>query len=524
MHAVAAKPGALVEAVPTGRGSGHPADQRRAWIPGAAHGRAGAPGARPRAGPAGRTAPRWRGHAGRTLPRRAGAVTTARTSAVSSGAPREDAAIESVEPCARPPPCSARASRDQQERDARSRASERATPNRDRARRASGHAPAGARRFASDEAGARAQSASSVRGEPDRARGHGATSSRSCSSRAGPMPGTRRAPPPRRSRRAPGGKSRIFCAVTGPTPGSASSCSSVAVVEAHLDRRARTCRSGRPAPPSAARRGTTTCAPSASGAARLISASSAFASRRRRAATASAMRLPSREPVEARSADRADDVDRRAAVAEPAAPRRRLARRDVAVDAPASHERPAPPRAACRRRAARRRGRVRRETVNDGHVVNRGDSGITGRVTTSCRKCDSRAGSRRRARAIRSRQRSEAARRRARRLAPARVRGRRVPRDARDRPPRSRDAPGSRRRARDRLRGCRSRPRSRRGRRAARRRRRRARGNSRHVTHAGVPRTAQRGARPSRCGRAPRIRPGLRPPSPRSPRSDRRRA
>src|SRR3954469_3424908 len=87
-------------------------------------------------------------------------------------------------------------------------------------------------------------------------------------------------------------KSAIFCAVTGPTPGSVSSSSSVAV----LSETGAAAAPGAPPPAAGAptwpRVGTTTCSPSTSGAARFTCARSAFLVAPPARMTASAIREP----------------------------------------------------------------------------------------------------------------------------------------------------------------------------------------------------------------------------------------
>src|SRR5215218_6867500 len=120
---------------------------------------------------------------------------------------------------------------------------------------------------------------------------HGATTSRSWSRRFGPMPGIASS-----SSTLPNApwccrKSRIFCAVTGPTPGSASRSASVA--EFRCTGPAGADGPPLPAPRAAATRtGTTIWLPSASGAARLTRSSCALRVAPPARASASAMRDP----------------------------------------------------------------------------------------------------------------------------------------------------------------------------------------------------------------------------------------
>src|SRR5262249_43613515 len=126
--------------------------------------------------------------------------------------------------------------------------------------------------------------------------GQGTTSSRSWSSRAGPMPGM--ASSSSTDRKAPccERKSKIFCAVTGPTPGSASSASSVAVLRLTgpvVVAAALGCAAVPTPTAPGALRGTATCWPSAIGAARLTLSRSAFGVAPPARPTASATRAPS---------------------------------------------------------------------------------------------------------------------------------------------------------------------------------------------------------------------------------------
>src|SRR5471032_160041 len=120
---------------------------------------------------------------------------------------------------------------------------------------------------------------------------HGTTSGRRSASRAGPMPGIASSPSTEVKGPCACRYSMIFCAVTGPTPGSVSSCSAVA----ELRETGPVVPEGAPAAPTEGepRAATSTCSPSASGAARLTAVRSARRASPPARAIASATREPS---------------------------------------------------------------------------------------------------------------------------------------------------------------------------------------------------------------------------------------
>ena len=123
--------------------------------------------------------------------------------------------------------------------------------------------------------------------------------------------GSRRARRPSGTRRARCGTATIFCAVTGPTPGSASSCSAVAALSetGRPAARRRRARGARPQPPAAAHAGTSTCCPSETGAARFTPSRSALRVKPPARATASATREPAGSRTRPGTANGAGDVD-----------------------------------------------------------------------------------------------------------------------------------------------------------------------------------------------------------------------
>ena len=179
----------------------------------------------------------------RTASGRQGPVTTTRADAGRAEPLGEDAPLERVVP-QRPPPeprrargpprraraCAGRVTRER--RRARSRRHPRRATGGGRtqveAAMPDARRPRRAARASRSRAAARpvpvVRSRRRSRGRP-----HGVTRSRSCSMRAGPIPGTSSRSSTDRNGPCVVRQSTIFCAVTGPIPGSSSSCSTVAV-------------------------------------------------------------------------------------------------------------------------------------------------------------------------------------------------------------------------------------------------------------------------------------------------------
>ena len=139
----------------------------------------------------------------------------------------EHAAVERVETHASPPQPGEQQERARGTRSAPARARRRGGRDREHGHERDQRSPTRTR-FASGEAARRASRRAGA-GEQRSERAHGAATSRSCSRRAGPIPGTASSSSTEVNAPCSSRKSRIFCAVDGPTPGSASSCSSVAV-------------------------------------------------------------------------------------------------------------------------------------------------------------------------------------------------------------------------------------------------------------------------------------------------------